>query len=416
MIRLNKPFIIASAVCLSLSLMSCNDSKKSTASALELADSNSSTIFVSSDNANEYVVIANPGSDDGKITVHDSNANKDYALQRVESASGIKYQGEDGYVLWTKGSEFTWAKGDETIAKGQLKTTEIEEQTPPSESKFNTSHYGNYVDSDYAKKDEGYDWVAVIVKPIDDFKVKLSVRSRGDKKRATCSFDAIGNVSDENTLKVYENGFTIVFSFKDDSVTIGTDPESDKDGLAYYCSGGANLAGTYTKLNGDLDASQIDKTGYVKSVTQGDYTFIIEENGGEVSVTPIGLTDVSDPQTYPIHGEITNVEMDDLNNDSFPEVIIYTKTGSNAKGEAIGISVNNGKSMSQFNIPNVSDNAEASKGYNGHDEFAMVEGTFVQRFPIYENNAPTGKTRQIQYKLEDGENMRQLVVDKIVEY
>ncbi|WP_172441763.1 hypothetical protein [Formosa algae] len=47
----------------------------------------------------------------------------------------------------------------------------------------------------------------------------------------------------------------------------------------------------------------------------------------------------------------------------------------------------------------------------------MVEGTFIQRFPIYENNQSTGKTRQIQYKLEDTETLlKHLVLDKVVEY
>jgi hypothetical protein len=56
----------------------------------------------------------------------------------------------------------------------------------------------------------------------------------------------------------------------------------------------------------------------------------------------------------------------------------------------------------------------------GHDEFAMVENTFVQRFPIYNpgdtNAEPTGGTRQIQYKLVDGEASRLFEVDKVVEY
>jgi len=71
-------------------------------------------------------------------------------------------------------------------------------------------------------------------------------------------------------------------------------------------------------------------------------------------------------------------------------------------------------------LPSVAENAEASNGYMGHDEFAIVESTLVQRFPIYKpgdsNANPTGGTRQIQYKLKDGEAMRKFVVDQVVEY
>ncbi|CDF79418.1 hypothetical protein BN863_17060 [Formosa agariphila KMM 3901] len=416
MIRFHKPYFIAGLLCVSLSITSCNEVKKSNTVVEELAASSASTIFVSNNNQNEYIVIANPGSDDGKITVHDTNANTDYYLQRVESASGVKYKSEDGYTLWTKGSAFTWGKDDDVLAKGQLKTTEISDQKPPVQSEFNITHYGNYVDDAYTSKDEGNDWVAIIVKPIDKFKAKISVRSRGDKKRATCTYDTIGNVTDENTLTIYENGITILFIFKDNTVLITTTPESDKDGLSYICSGGANLAGTYSKLNGELDAEQIDKTGYSKSITYNDFSFLIEEQRGKVTVTPIGLTEDENPQIVSIQAEITNVEVDDLNNDTFPELLIYTKSGENNTGEIFGFTVNDGKSMSGINIPKVSENAEANSGYAGHDEFAMVEGTLIQRFPLYENNEPTGKTRQIQYVLEDGEAMKQLVADKIMDY
>jgi hypothetical protein len=52
----------------------------------------------------------------------------------------------------------------------------------------------------------------------------------------------------------------------------------------------------------------------------------------------------------------------------------------------------------------VSDNPEESKGYMGHDEFAVVEGSFIQRFNLYDDKGKkTEKMRQIQYKLKAGE-------------
>jgi hypothetical protein len=56
----------------------------------------------------------------------------------------------------------------------------------------------------------------------------------------------------------------------------------------------------------------------------------------------------------------------------------------------------------------------------GHDEFAVVEGTLVQRFPLYRegdaNARPTGKIRQLQYKLKAGEAGWVLRLDRSVEY
>jgi len=120
-------------------------------------------------------------------------------------------------------------------------------------------------------------------------------------------------------------------------------------------------------------------------------------------------------------GRLNDVVSGDLNNDGFPEVLVYvTSDGSGSYGSVIGYSVNNGKSISEINMPNVWDNPKANKGYMGHDEFAIVEGSLCQRFPTYNpqdtNSNPTGKKRQIQYQLKDGENSRVFVVDKITEY
>ena len=56
----------------------------------------------------------------------------------------------------------------------------------------------------------------------------------------------------------------------------------------------------------------------------------------------------------------------------------------------------------------------------GHDSFAVKGNQLVREFKLYldgDTNAnPTGKTRQITYRLVDGEASRQFVVDKVVEF
>ena len=123
----------------------------------------------------------------------------------------------------------------------------------------------------------------------------------------------------------------------------------------------------------------------------------------------------------PLQGTVSNIEVDDINTDGSPELMIYIiSSGSGNYGTAIGFSGNNNKSMSEITIPRIVDNPKTNKGYMGHDEFALVEGTLVQRFPIYKegdtNSKPTGGTRQIQYKLKNGEASKVFAVDKIIEY
>lgn len=151
-------------------------------------------------------------------------------------------------------------------------------------------------------------------------------------------------------------------------------------------------------------------------------SFRVSTQGDSLMIQPSGLSVSNETLYHDITGyTVVNAEIGDLNIDSYPEVFVYlTSDGSGSYGKLIGYSVNNGKSVSQVYLPEISENSEVNKGYMGHDEMAIVENTFCQRFPVYKegdsNASPTGGTRQIQYKLVDGESGRMLKIDKIVEF
>ncbi|MDH3323731.1 MAG: PliI family lysozyme inhibitor of I-type lysozyme [Flavobacteriaceae bacterium] len=164
---------------------------------------------------------------------------------------------------------------------------------------------------------------------------------------------------------------------------------------------------------------------FQKSLTLQNITFDISTTGegsiGELTIQPKGLDIDNQKITVELDGQVVDAEIEDLNSDGFPEILIYTTSaGSGSYGNVIGYSVNNGKSISQIYFPEISENKEASSGYMGHDEFAIIETTLARRFPVYKdgntNNNPTGGTRQIDYKLKDGETSRQFVIAKISEY
>ncbi|MCD6597331.1 MAG: PliI family lysozyme inhibitor of I-type lysozyme, partial [Bacteroidales bacterium] len=284
---------------------------------------------------------------------------------------------------------------------------------------------GDYVSSEYNKRNEGYDWVAVLVTKTNDSIVHISVRSRADKKKPTCTYDTDATKINNTTFKAETDGKNIVFSFKDNVLNITTEKEDDKDILSYFCSGGGSLLGDYTKLKEALDKVQIDPTIFQKTLSLQGILFFISSTGEgsiqQLSIKPNGLKIDNSKISMEIDGYITNAEIEDLNSDGYPEILIYTvSAGSGSYGNVIGYSVNNGKSLSQIYFPNIADNPKANKGYMGHDEFAVVETTLIQRFQIYNegdtNANPTGNIRQIQYKLKEGEASRQFVIDKILEY
>lgn len=165
-------------------------------------------------------------------------------------------------------------------------------------------------------------------------------------------------------------------------------------------------------------------TNYSKNLELQGFRFDVKTTGeGPIqllTIQPYGLKIDSTKINLEIDGFVTNVEIADLNADGYPELLIYKVSSDSSKyGNVIGYSVNEGKSISAIYFPSIAENPKANKGYMGHDEFAIGELALLHRFKIYnagDNNRPTGKTRQIQYKLKDGEASRQFVVDKILDY
>lgn len=151
-------------------------------------------------------------------------------------------------------------------------------------------------------------------------------------------------------------------------------------------------------------------------------SFKVNTKGDSLIIQPSGLSISNETLYHDITGyTVVNAEIGDLNIDSYPELFVYlTSDGSGSYGKLIGYSVNNGKSVSQVYLPDISENDEVNKGYMGHDEMAIVENTFCQRFPIYKegdsNANPAGGIRQIQYKLVDGESSRILKIDKVINF
>lgn len=141
----------------------------------------------------------------------------------------------------------------------------------------------------------------------------------------------------------------------------------------------------------------------------------------ELKIVPSGLTGDNTPIVRATEGQITRAEVADLDADGSPEVYVYIRSaGSGSHATLVAFSANRRKSLSEIFLPPVSDDAKAAQGYKGHDDFAVVEGTLVRRFPVYKdgdsNDAPTGGVRQLQYKLKPGEATWQLKLDRVVEY
>jgi len=140
-----------------------------------------------------------------------------------------------------------------------------------------------------------------------------------------------------------------------------------------------------------------------------------------LEIVPSGLEVDNRPISRRIDGAVAGAEVADLNADGSPEIYVYVASaGTGSRASLVAYASNRRRSLSEIYLPPITGNEAALKGYRGRDEFAVVESTFVRRFPIYRDSdtddEPTGGTRQFQYKLVSGEAGWILRLDRTVEY
>ena len=132
-----------------------------------------------------------------------------------------------------------------------------------------------------------------------------------------------------------------------------------------------------------------------KALTLQGISFrVVSTNQGSinrVTITPAGLGKDNQPVSREIDGTVTGAEVADLNGD----------------GSLVAYGGNQRQSLSEVYLPPISDDVEASKGYMGHDSFAVSGNTLVRHFPLYRagdrNAQPTGGSRRIGYRLKTAE-------------
>lgn len=311
-------------------------------------------------------------------------------------------------------------KNSESNSDQEETATEMESETT-MEAEVSSTIIGNYVTESYKQRSEGYDWVAVSVTERDEGELYLKIRSRVDTKKPSCTMDMKAYKQGENSYQAISKGKPITISFEPNSLRISIADPADEWVVAYPCSGGATIAGVYEKIDGALDPNQLDPTSFSKSMDFGDkenywVTAVPKDGKTQLTIEPVGPISNQEAWVTNFDGTIMDAEIGDLNGDGHAEILVYTKNGPNEAGHVIAISSNAGKSISQAYFVPAADNPNIRQGYSGQDNFTIIENKLSQKFPLYENGSPTGKSRQVVYKLVDGEAMRQFEVESVNDY
>ncbi len=167
----------------------------------------------------------------------------------------------------------------------------------------------------------------------------------------------------------------------------------------------------FTLLSINVNAEEKNQ-GFDKTLKLNTISFHVtcpnDSSLNNLTIVPAGLAIDNSTIITEIDGTVAGAEVDDLNGDGFPEIYIYiSSAGSGSYGSLVAYSSNHNKSVSPIYLPPLEEDKLNSKGYMGHDEFTVMEGTLARRFPIYNkddrNVHPTGGKRQLSYKLVAGE-------------
>ena len=164
-----------------------------------------------------------------------------------------------------------------------------------------------------------------------------------------------------------------------------------------FLTAGAQPA--FTKIDTTM---KIGKVGYHVTVRNRSLT------DNSIAVRPIGMESEVQPFNYPLKGRVMSTQVDDLNGDGYPDLILFIYTDSNAvHGTVVCILSEANKSLVPCYLADISYDPKVNKGYKGYDKFSLLEGTLLQRFPIYEpndaNDKPTGGSRTIMYRVAKAE-------------
>ena len=163
-------------------------------------------------------------------------------------------------------------------------------------------------------------------------------------------------------------------------------------------------------LSSDAQYKKYDSTLKVAKAGYRVYCNNKSPEKNTVTITPIGFEKDAREVSFEIKGRIKSAETDDVNNDGFPDLVMYIFTGVEANfGKVIGIYSEKNESIGPIGFPDILDDPKLRIGYRGFDEYSLMEGNLMRRFPLYQQidstkYEPTGMMRQLQYRVVPGEN------------
>ncbi len=172
-------------------------------------------------------------------------------------------------------------------------------------------------------------------------------------------------------------------------------------------NGGSVASGRPPVILGALDTTLVwNEISF--HVIGRDSSFIIQ---------PSGLNGGTDPVNATTSGLVSHAAIADLDRDGKPELLVFSASPDSAHRISVIAYSANESGLRRLDFDGVQEDPRATPGYAGHDEFAIVNGTLMQTFPLYDGRGqPTGRKRRLHYTMVNGEGTRLLRVDSVADY
>ena len=128
-----------------------------------------------------------------------------------------------------------------------------------------------------------------------------------------------------------------------------------------------------------------------------------------ITIYPVGFESEARDFSFELKGVLMGTEVDDLNKDGFPELLLYVASiDSLNKSSVIAISSQENKSVAPIIFPDILDDPRLRDSYKGSDKYMLLEGVLMRTYPLYEKDAngvqqSTGKMRRLLYRVVPGE-------------
>jgi len=148
---------------------------------------------------------------------------------------------------------------------------------------------------------------------------------------------------------------------------------------------------------------------FEEKLTEGTVSFIVESpnsSSNYFTLNTEGMSVRNEETKMDIDGAVVRAQLADLNQDSYPEVYIFTRSDSGTE-EVYAFASYRNRSYGQIYMAEA-ENTANQRGREGVETFELTETALLQKFTASQNGQRTGDTQTVTYALKQGETSYRL--------